>query len=64
MHNYVSRNGVTEQTFYYRQQPPQLRHLPWGFEVREEARRAAQRDAAVVWAVVICFAGLMAVYYL
>lgn len=54
MHNYISRNGVTEQTFYYRQQPRHLQHLPFDFQIDEEQRHKAILDRAVVAVCVIC----------
>lgn len=53
MHNYISRNGVTEQTFYYRQQPRHLQHLPWDFEIDAHNRRAAIADGVVLWLAVL-----------
>ena len=58
MHDYISRNGVTEQTRYLRSQPYRMRNVPFDFEEREHDERTARVEKIVV---LICAIGLVAI---
>ena len=58
-HDYMLRNGVTEQTRWLRQQTYQQRHAPFDFEL-VQARREHLAKEVLVWVGVAVFVFLSA----
>ena len=60
MHDYIARNGVSEQTRFYRQQPRKLAALPFDFELEENDRSAMRNEFVVAFVVIVTLLSLWA----
>lgn len=58
MHDYIARNGVSEQTRWLRQQPQSMRHIPFDFELDEKYRRDVRREGILALVVIGIVAAL------
>ena len=55
---FIHRNGITEQMRFLRQQPHNMRHVPFDFELRAVMIRRAIIDFSVSMAIILGMVGI------